>query len=129
MTQLAHPGWVPCTGESLAQTITTAFERPLPLERQGLGTYFVDTSQAGGSPGGELLVSRTGFGRKASPEGTLPVIAWTRLAASALKQAPELSTAWDRLNARRGDLPFLSADAMIAALEIFGDGSEKLLVG
>jgi CelD/BcsL family acetyltransferase involved in cellulose biosynthesis len=130
MTRLAHPGWVPSAGESLTKTITSAFERLSPLERQRLGACFVDTSPAGGSSGGELHVRRTEFGSKASPaEGTLPAIAWTKLAASALKQTLELSTAWDRLNARRGDLPFLSSDAMIAALEIFGEGNEKLLVG
>ncbi|HRF74675.1 MAG TPA: GNAT family N-acetyltransferase [Accumulibacter sp.] len=60
---------------------------------------------------------------------TSPRLAWTNLPASALRQRPDLLAAWDRLNGERGDLPFLTAEAMICALDIFGDGSERLLVG
>jgi CelD/BcsL family acetyltransferase involved in cellulose biosynthesis len=35
---------------------------------------------------------------------------------------------WDRLNALRGNLPFLAGDAMACALKVFGDGGERLLV-
>ncbi|MBL8392104.1 MAG: GNAT family N-acetyltransferase [Candidatus Accumulibacter sp.] len=56
-------------------------------------------------------------------------IAWQNLPAAALQQDPGLSAAWDRLNARRGDLPFLSTDAITAALDSFGTGRERLLVG
>ncbi len=41
---------------------------------------------------------------------------------------PELLAAWDRLNARRGDLPFLVSTVVLAALEVFGLGSERLLI-
>jgi len=40
-----------------------------------------------------------------------------------------MSTAWNRLNARRGDLPFLDSAAITAALDSFGTGRERLLVG
>nr|WP_316639077.1 GNAT family N-acetyltransferase [uncultured Roseateles sp.] len=36
---------------------------------------------------------------------------------------------WDRLNAQRGDLPFLGAYAITSALEAFGTGQERLLCG
>jgi CelD/BcsL family acetyltransferase involved in cellulose biosynthesis len=36
---------------------------------------------------------------------------------------------WDRLNAERGDLPFLTADAIISALETLAKGNERLLIG
>lgn len=57
-----------------------------------------------------------------------PVILWKKMAASSL-QEDHLRSEWDRLNATRGDLPFLAADAVISALNILGEGSEKLLVG
>src|SRR5262249_6100744 len=53
---------------------------------------------------------------------------WQRHAASELSNAT-LADAWNRLNAERGDLPFLSAGAVVNALDVFGNGSEKLLVG
>lgn len=58
-----------------------------------------------------------------------PTLAWEDLPGSALRQRPDLLTEWDRLNADRGDLPFLAADVINHALEIFGNGSERLLVG
>jgi CelD/BcsL family acetyltransferase involved in cellulose biosynthesis len=56
-------------------------------------------------------------------------IAWNNLPASALQQSADLFAAWDRLNAERGDLPFLAAEAILAALETFGQGRERLLIG
>lgn len=41
----------------------------------------------------------------------------------------QLRDDWNRLNAARGNLPFLSADALAIALQIFGDGQERLLAG
>ncbi len=58
-----------------------------------------------------------------------PPLAWKNLPAAALHQRPDLVAEWDRLNGARGDLPFLTAEAMLTALDIFGDGSERLLVG
>lgn len=57
------------------------------------------------------------------------MITWTNLPASALQQNADLSAEWDRLNAERGDLPFLAAEALLAALQTVGQGSERLLVG
>ena len=37
-----------------------------------------------------------------------------------------MRAAWDHLNAQRGDLPFLSADTLCAALTAFGGGHERL---
>jgi CelD/BcsL family acetyltransferase involved in cellulose biosynthesis len=56
-------------------------------------------------------------------------ISWKNLPASSLQQNPDLSAQWDRLNAARGDIPFLMADAMITALKAFGNGQERLLLG
>lgn len=56
-------------------------------------------------------------------------LSWTNLPAAALKQSSAMLAEWDRLNAERGDLPFLTADATICALEAFGEGSERILVG
>jgi CelD/BcsL family acetyltransferase involved in cellulose biosynthesis len=36
---------------------------------------------------------------------------------------------WDRLNATRGNLPFLSSDAIVTALTALGDTSERLVIG
>jgi CelD/BcsL family acetyltransferase involved in cellulose biosynthesis len=58
-----------------------------------------------------------------------PSIIWENLPASALKFTPDLSGAWDQLNAERGDLPFLRSHAVTLALEVFGKGNERLLVG
>lgn len=58
-----------------------------------------------------------------------PPIVWKNLPANALITSPDLANHWDRLNAERGDLPFLSAQAMDCALHTFGNGTERLLVG
>ncbi len=58
-----------------------------------------------------------------------PRLHWQNVAASALRDDAGLSLQWNRLNARRGDLPFLGAEALCIALEVFGDGRERLLVG
>ncbi|WP_114971806.1 GNAT family N-acetyltransferase [Rhodoferax ferrireducens] len=56
-------------------------------------------------------------------------ILWKNLPASSLQQDGQLLLDWDRLNAARGNLPFLAGDAIVSALKILGDGSERLLVG
>lgn len=53
---------------------------------------------------------------------------WNNLPACALQQDAGLLSDWDRLNALRGNLPFLAGDAMVSALKVFGDGGERLLV-
>jgi CelD/BcsL family acetyltransferase involved in cellulose biosynthesis len=58
----------------------------------------------------------------------LPV-QWENHPASALKLNSDLTGEWDRLNAKCGDLPFLRAQAVALALDVFGNGSERLLVG
>ncbi|MBK7549761.1 MAG: hypothetical protein IPI20_19010 [Rhodoferax sp.] len=60
---------------------------------------------------------------------SLSRIHWKNLPASSLAQDRSLLTNWDRLNAAHGDLPFLSGDAIISALNILGAGNERLLVG
>ncbi len=60
---------------------------------------------------------------------TLPNLSWDNVPAQMLTQAGQLHDDWDRLNTDRSDLPFLTADAMAAALQIFGNGKERLLVG
>lgn len=52
---------------------------------------------------------------------------WQNFPASALDG--DLAASWDALNADRGDLPFLAAYVMTAALKEFGGGQERLLVG
>ncbi|APW39484.1 hypothetical protein RD110_21560 [Rhodoferax koreense] len=54
---------------------------------------------------------------------------WKNLPASTLPKDAQLADAWNRLNADRGDLPFLTADAVSAALKTFGSGGERLLMG
>lgn len=56
-------------------------------------------------------------------------IHWKNLPATALEQDPRLITTWDKLNAMRGNLPFLAADAIVTALNTLGAGTERLLVG
>jgi CelD/BcsL family acetyltransferase involved in cellulose biosynthesis len=56
-------------------------------------------------------------------------IVWNNLPASSLYPNGQLRRDWDRLNASRGSLPFLTADAIVSALTILGDGRERLLVG
>lgn len=57
-----------------------------------------------------------------------PSILWKHLPASALQQDGQLVQDWDRLNSAREGLPFLAANAIISALKILGNGSERLLV-
>ena len=57
-----------------------------------------------------------------------PRLDWKNLPATALQQDQGLLQDWDRLNAARGDLPFLAGEAIVSALTIFGDGCERLLV-
>ena len=57
-----------------------------------------------------------------------PRIVWRNLPASSLQQDGKLLLDWDRLNAAHGDLPFLAGDAIVSALKILGDGSERLLI-
>ncbi len=54
---------------------------------------------------------------------------WRELSALALAHDADVSAKWDRLNAMRGDLPFLSCNALIPALQAFGQGDERLLLG
>jgi hypothetical protein len=51
---------------------------------------------------------------------------WKLRSAQALQKDPAMREAWDHLNAQRGDLPFLSADTLCAALTAFGSGHERL---
>ena len=62
----------------------------------------------------------------AAPHGAF---AWRRHPATALAGDTAIAATWDRLNAARCDLPFLSAEVVAAALDAFGDGSERLFVG
>ena len=57
-----------------------------------------------------------------------PRLDWKNLPATALQQDEGLLQDWDRLNATRGDLPFLAGEAIVSALTILGDGCERLLV-
>lgn len=56
-------------------------------------------------------------------------IDWQNLPASALLSTPDLLPEWDRLNAQRADLPFMTAAAVSSAFQIFGSGTERLLLG
>ncbi|MDC6166111.1 GNAT family N-acetyltransferase [Paucibacter sp. XJ19-41] len=57
-----------------------------------------------------------------------PPLQWKLRPAQALRDDPAIRSAWDRLNSQRGDLPFMSADAVGAALAAFGSGQERLAV-
>lgn len=59
----------------------------------------------------------------------MSALIWRRLPAAALFTDRSLCAHWDRLNSLRLDLPFMSADAVGAALQCFGSGSEHLMVG
>jgi CelD/BcsL family acetyltransferase involved in cellulose biosynthesis len=52
---------------------------------------------------------------------------WKSVRATALAQDAKLQADWDRLNAERGGLPFLSSGAVNLSLQIFGAGGERLL--
>ncbi|MBP6354413.1 MAG: GNAT family N-acetyltransferase [Nitrosomonas sp.] len=54
---------------------------------------------------------------------------WQNLPAASLGADQTLSQEWDRLNAEREGLPFLGAKVITLALEVFGTGNERLLVG
>jgi CelD/BcsL family acetyltransferase involved in cellulose biosynthesis len=54
---------------------------------------------------------------------------WARQRAATALADPACAQAWDGLNAQRGDLPFLGARAVRAALDVFGDGTEQLFTG
>jgi len=56
-------------------------------------------------------------------------IQWKNISAAGLSQDPLLAQAWDKLNATRGNLPFLAADAIVTTLATLGEGAERLLVG
>ncbi len=56
-------------------------------------------------------------------------IHWQTQAATALLADTQLQNQWDRLNAARLDLPFMSAAALCAALQAFGTGHERLAIG
>ncbi len=56
-------------------------------------------------------------------------IEWQDCPANALRDDAALSEAWDRLNAEREGLPFLDAKVISMALEVFGTGCERLLIG
>ncbi len=60
---------------------------------------------------------------------TSPTISWSNLPASSLRQDHGLLVEWDRLNSARSDLPFLMGDAILAALDVFGQGHERLIIG
>jgi CelD/BcsL family acetyltransferase involved in cellulose biosynthesis len=53
-------------------------------------------------------------------------IDWTQASAPRLA---DVASDWDRLNAARLDLPFLSAASLCAALSAFGSGNERLFIG
>lgn len=55
-------------------------------------------------------------------------ILWKNLPALSLQQNGELLQNWDRLNAAHGDFPFLAGDAIVSAIKILGNGSERLLI-
>lgn len=56
-------------------------------------------------------------------------IVWSNLPARLLMSDQALIQVWDSLNEERGGVPFLDANVIAAALDIFGIGSERLLVG
>ncbi|WP_326539112.1 GNAT family N-acetyltransferase [Pseudorhodoferax sp.] len=56
-------------------------------------------------------------------------ITWKDWPARQLQDDVDLRAQWDRLNAERGDLPFMGAHAWGLALAVFGRGNERLLVG
>lgn len=56
-------------------------------------------------------------------------LAWHKLPARSLAQDAQHRADWDRLNAARRDLPFMTSDAIVAALDVFGSGREMLAIG
>ncbi len=67
---------------------------------------------------------------KASMTSAMPLhtLHWQNLPADSLQKTPALVLEWDRLNAERANLPFMTAHAVCTALRVFGSGAEKLLV-
>jgi CelD/BcsL family acetyltransferase involved in cellulose biosynthesis len=57
------------------------------------------------------------------------IIAWQADGALRLLDTPSAAAEWNRLNAERGDLPFLRAAAVSGALKVFGTGKERLFTG
>lgn len=53
---------------------------------------------------------------------------WKNVASTDFAGNSTLHVEWNRLNALRGDLPFLTSDAVASALSILGDKKERLLV-
>ncbi|MBK6357200.1 MAG: GNAT family N-acetyltransferase [Betaproteobacteria bacterium] len=56
-------------------------------------------------------------------------IKWQNFPAASLAADKVLYQEWDRLNGKREGLPFLDAKVITLALEVFGTGNERLLVG
>ena len=56
-------------------------------------------------------------------------IEWRSESAWAPLQTVAVAAEWDRLNAQRGDLPFLAAAVVANALNVFGSGKERLFTG
>lgn len=65
----------------------------------------------------------------ALPGSATPRLSWHRFAGRRLGHDAALAREWNRLNAASLDAPFLAASALTAALEAFGEGGERLLVG
>ena len=59
----------------------------------------------------------------------LPSLSWQNLPAGQLHAEPALAEAWDRLNGVAVNLPFLASDIVASALQCFGRGDERLLIG
>ena len=55
-------------------------------------------------------------------------LTWKDVPASELTLDAQLKNTWDRLNAERGDIPFLSSYAITCALKFFGEGNERLVI-
>jgi CelD/BcsL family acetyltransferase involved in cellulose biosynthesis len=53
---------------------------------------------------------------------------WQNLPASDLQKTASLRAEWDHLNQERSHLPFMTADAVGLAIQIFGKGNERLLL-
>ena len=60
---------------------------------------------------------------------TTDPLEWDISAATGLVRTSDLAAAWDRLNAAQRNLPFMASAVLAAALESFGNGDERLLVG
>jgi CelD/BcsL family acetyltransferase involved in cellulose biosynthesis len=60
---------------------------------------------------------------------TTTTLSWQRLNARVLVDDAALRADWNRLNDCRLGVPILHADAVAAALTVFGDGREQLFVG